>query len=270
MNAKKAPRVSRGAFFCVLLLALGTGLPALADCGDAATATRARLQRVIDGDTLVLASGEHLRLIGVNTPELAHRGRPAQPLAQTARHFTRDFLDGGDIRIAYGRDRRDHYGRLLAHVYNHRGESLEAALLDAGLAFHIAIAPNLSLAQCLSASEERARHRGIGVWAPGAWPVLRAAAVRPGDGGFVLLRGRVVKVARSRRATWLELDGPVALRLANSGDSGQLVRRKWQGRQIEVKGWLVDRGTKYTSRNPRNKRWFIAVDSEFTIEISRK
>lgn len=225
------------------------------------------LERVQDGDTLVLRDGRHLRLIGVNTPELARRGQPAQPLAREAREFTRRFLAGGDLEIVYDRDRRDRHGRLLAHVYNHRGDSLESALLSAGLAFHIAIAPNMALAECLSKRERRARRRGLGVWAPGVWPVKQAADIRPGDGGFVLLRGRVQKVGRSKRYLWLELDGPVALRLP--GDFGQPGRRDWQGTQIEVKGWLVDRGAKYTSRLPQNKRFFISVDSQFTIEISR-
>ncbi|SEA15563.1 thermonuclease family protein [Microbulbifer marinus] len=276
-TARKAPWVSLGAFFHAPLLALLCGLllalPAAADCvlGDADE--RVALDRVLDGDTLVLRDGRHLRLIGVNTPELAKRGRAAQPLAREAREFTRQFLTGGEITIAYDRDRHDRYGRLLAHVYNHRGDSLEAALLTAGLAFHIAIAPNLTLAECLAQREQSARRRGLGVWAPGVWPLKRAADVRPGDGGFVLLRGTVREVDRNRYL-WLELDGPVALRLpltdaAGTGDFGQLRWRNWQGAQIEVKGWLVDRGEKYSSRFPQNKRWFIAVDSPLTLSISR-
>lgn len=267
MQAKKAPRVSRGAFFCALLLAALAQIAA-ADCAYRPPDERVTLDYVVDGDTLALDDGRHLRLIGVNTPETAKRGRPAQPLAREAENFTRRFLAGGDVKIAYDRDRRDPYGRTLAHVYNRRGESLEAALLSAGLAFHIAVAPNLALAECLAGREARARERGIGVWAPGVWPVKKAADLKPGDGGFVLLRGTVREVDHNR-FLWLELDGPVALRLRRGRDSGQLHRRDWQGAKIEVKGWLVDRGAKYTSRFPQNKRFFIAVDSAFTVEISR-
>ncbi|MFC6633735.1 thermonuclease family protein [Microbulbifer taiwanensis] len=266
--ARKAPWVSLGAFFIACITALLPAGPASAGCTLGAADEEVTLQRVQDGDTLLLRDGRRLRLIGVNTPELARDGRPAEPLAREARAFTRHFLAGGDLKISYDRDRRDRYGRLLAHVYNHRGESLEAALLSDGLAFHIAVAPNLTLAECLSKHEASARRRGRGVWAPGVWPAKRAADVRPGDGGFVLLRGRVREAERNRYL-WLELDGPVALRLPLTGDSGQLNRRDWQGAQIEVKGWLVDRGAKYTSRFPQNKRFFIAIDSKFTIEISR-
>lgn len=264
-TTQKAPWAPLGAFFCALILC---ALPAAADCVLGEADEVAELRRVIDGDSLLLADGRQVRLIGVNAPEMAARGRSADPLAREAKQFAERFLKGGPVELVFDRSRRDRYGRTLAHAYNHRGDSLESALISAGLAFHVAIAPNLALAECLAEREARARRAGRGVWAPGVWPVLRAAEVRAGDGGFVLLRGTVEKVERNR-FIWLELDGPVALRLRTDGDSGQLARRDWQGVQIEVKGWLVDRGEKYVSRNPRNKRWFIAVDSPYTLEISR-
>ncbi|WP_345551875.1 thermonuclease family protein [Microbulbifer aestuariivivens] len=251
------------------------------------------LKKVQDGDTLLLRDGRRVRLIGVNAPELARDGRPAQPLALESRQFVERFLGRGELKLVYDRDRHDRYGRLLAHVHNSRGDSLEAALLSAGLAFHVAIAPNLSLAECLAQRQAQARRAGRGLWAEGVWPVLQARDVRPGDGGFVRLRGRVLAVERNR-FVWLELDGPVAVRLRQAprefnhtqdhtenykqdqdrdpdpdAESGQPPRRHWLNREIEVKGWLVDRGAKYASRHPQNKRWFIAIDSEFTIEISR-
>jgi endonuclease YncB( thermonuclease family) len=261
---RKTPWVSLGVFFCALLLAFG----AAADCVLGQADELVALKRVMDGDTLLLSDGRRVRLIGVNAPELARRDRKAQPLAREAKQLAERFLAGGDLELVYDKSRRDRYGRLLAHVYNHRGDSLESALLSSGMAFHVAIAPNLSLAECLSEREEWARRAGRGIWATGAWPVVQAAQIRPGDGGFVLLRG-TVKKAEKKRYLWLELNGPVALRLNPRGDYGQLAGRDWQGAQIEVKGWLVDRGEKYLSRFPKNKRWYIAVDSPYTIEISR-
>ncbi|WGL15507.1 thermonuclease family protein [Microbulbifer bruguierae] len=271
VNQKKAPRVSLGAFFYALILlplALFPG-SGLADCVLGQADELAALQKVIDGDTLRLRDGRRVRLIGVNAPELAHGKHKAQPLAREAREFTERFLAGGDLELVYDRDRHDNHGRVLAHVYNHRGDSLESALLSAGLAFHIAIAPNFALAECLASREQEARAHGRGIWAPGVWPVLKAAEVRPGDGGFVRLTGTVKNVDQNRYL-WLELDGPVAVRLPQPRDNGHFGGRDWQGRKIEVKGWLVDRGAKYSSQHKQNKRWFISVDSEFTIEISRK
>ncbi|MFV8780791.1 thermonuclease family protein [Microbulbifer sp. SA54] len=264
--AKKAPRSYLGAFFCAFLLLLSPF--ALADCVLGPTDELVALRKVVDGDTLRLKDGRRVRLIGVNAPELAHGGQRAQPLAKESKEFVERFLAGGDLELVYDQERRDKYGRVLAHVYNHRGDSLESALLAAGLAFHVAKAPNLALAECLASREEEARLAHRGLWAPGVWPPLRAADVRPGDGGFVRLAGRVQSVDQNRYL-WLELDGPVAVRLDPERDYGHFDRRDWQGREIEVKGWLVDRGARYASSNRKNKRWFIAVDSEFTIEIRK-
>ncbi|WP_198040026.1 thermonuclease family protein [Microbulbifer agarilyticus] len=224
------------------------------------------LKQVVDGDTLRLSDGRRVRLIGVNTPELAHRKRPAQPLAKEAKDFTERFLAGGDLELVYDRDRRDKHGRVLAHVYNHRGDSLESALLSAGLAFHIAVAPNLSLSECLASREQVARQKHRGVWSPDLWPVLQAAQVSPGDGGFVLLRGTVKKVHRNR-FIWLDLDGPVALRVDPRSAPTLRQKKHWRGDQILVRGWLVDRGAKYARKNPKHKRWFIAVDAAETIDF---
>ena len=43
--------------------------------------------KVTDGDTLRLRDGRSVRLIGINSPELAHTDKPAEPLAEQARDF---------------------------------------------------------------------------------------------------------------------------------------------------------------------------------------
>ena len=39
-----------------------------------------RVKRVIDGDTIILESGERVRLIGVDTPETVHPKKPVEKL----------------------------------------------------------------------------------------------------------------------------------------------------------------------------------------------
>ena len=47
------------------------------------------VQRAVDGDTLLLASGERVRLIGVDTPETRHPNKPVQYFGKEASAFTR-------------------------------------------------------------------------------------------------------------------------------------------------------------------------------------
>src|SRR5262245_6027922 len=64
-----------------------------------------RVERVVDGDTLLLEGGIRVRLLGVNTPETKHPSRPVEPLGEEASAFTRDFVKGGTVRLRFDRER---------------------------------------------------------------------------------------------------------------------------------------------------------------------
>lgn len=77
---------------------------------------------VADGDTLhVKVNGreEKLRLIGVNTPEIAHPdlGIKEQPYGKEALAYTQKRLDGRQVYLELDVGERDKYGRLLAYVW---------------------------------------------------------------------------------------------------------------------------------------------------------
>lgn len=93
-----------------ILVVLGLALSA---CGGA---SQYRVQQVVDGDTLVLAGGDRVRLIGVDTPETKHPDVPVQRFGKEASAFTRKWLEGRIVRLEFGPDPRDKYGRLLAYV----------------------------------------------------------------------------------------------------------------------------------------------------------
>ena len=82
----------RGAFFFFVLAALGASL---ASAGPRVET----ISRVVDGDTVVLESGEIIRLAGINTPELAKKDQPDQPLAVEARDALVDLIGGRSIQI---------------------------------------------------------------------------------------------------------------------------------------------------------------------------
>lgn len=83
--------------------------------------------RVVDGDTIVLASGERVRLLCVDTPERGEAG------FVEAREFLRLKIEGRAISLEADpamRD-RDRFGRLLRYVWCD-GELVNAALVRAG------------------------------------------------------------------------------------------------------------------------------------------
>ena len=95
--------------------------------------------RVIDGDTFVLADSQHVRILGINTPEIARLGKPAQPYADSAAAFTKSLIDGKQIKLTFDGKTYDIFGRLLAYVWliDTAGKDslfIQAELLKAGLA----------------------------------------------------------------------------------------------------------------------------------------
>jgi|SRR5579862_6583572 len=61
----------------------------------------------------------HVRLAGIDAPELAHFGRPAQPFSNDALTWLREYIHHRRVRAYIYR--RDQYDRVVATVYVRRG-----------------------------------------------------------------------------------------------------------------------------------------------------
>jgi micrococcal nuclease len=137
--------------------------------------------RVVDGDTIEARIGgevEDVRLIGVDTPETVKPGTPVQCFGPQASRFSKHRLEGERVRLVFGAERRDVYGRLLAylyladstlyvsrHVQSRQGErSFNAVLLRRGLARSLTIPPNDRFAERFEAIEMAAARAGRGLW----------------------------------------------------------------------------------------------------------
>jgi micrococcal nuclease len=154
----------------VLLVALAAvaalGGGALLQRGESAGSTeKARVQRVVDGDTIVLAGGERVRYIGVDTPESVKPGTPVQCFAKAAAHENERLVAGERVRLRYDAERRDRYGRLLAYVYRSRdGLFVNAELVRRGFATTLTIPPNVAHAAEFRTLARSARTHGRGLW----------------------------------------------------------------------------------------------------------
>ncbi|HET6173807.1 MAG TPA: thermonuclease family protein [Gaiellales bacterium] len=158
--------ISGGAALLVVLVIFGVTVtgrlhsePALAG----------RVTYVIDGDTVVVRLDSeqpvHVRLIGVNTPEIAHYGKPGECFGIRAATLTRRLALGRRVVLQAGRERHDRYGRLLAYVRVLGGpDDLERTLLVRGAARTLAIAPNVDRAAVYAGLEGVARRAGRGLW----------------------------------------------------------------------------------------------------------
>jgi micrococcal nuclease len=99
----------------------------------------ATVVRIVDGDTLEVADGERVRLIGIDTAEL----KSAECYADEARRHLEQLLPPGTaVRLAYDAERHDRYGRTLAYVYRlEDGLHANLALARDGFAMQLTIPP---------------------------------------------------------------------------------------------------------------------------------
>ncbi len=124
------------------------------------------IDRVIDGDTLIVAGGHRIRLIGVDTPETMDPRRPVQCFGQEASAFLTDLLPRGTgVRLVGDVEERDFYDRTLAYAYRlPDGLFVNADLVRQGYARTLTIPPNVAHADELIVLAQQAREAGRGLW----------------------------------------------------------------------------------------------------------
>ncbi len=223
-----------------------------------------KVNYVHDGDTVHLAGGQKVRLIGINTPELARDSVPAEPFGVAARDALRQLLKGQSrIAIQYGREREDHHGRTLAHLYLEDGRNIQQWLLEKGYAVAIAIPPNLYHADCYQRIERLARTKRAGLWRQGGPSTVDAAALRRGgEPGFRMIKGEVSGVKRTRRWVWLALAENVSLRISRDDeryfDAGLL--KSLRQKRVVARGWLTQRKGRWSMRIRHPSALEVEVD----------
>lgn len=136
----------------------GTGF----GCGGAPArrGDRVLVERVVDGDTIELATGERVRYIGIDAPEV---GADAEPFGDAARTMNRRLVEGRYVYLLPGVQDRDRFGRLLRYVFVD-GILAEAELVREGLARAREYQPGQPYAGCTAALEDEARDTGRGMW----------------------------------------------------------------------------------------------------------
>jgi len=122
--------------------------------------------RAVDGDTIEVLIGEEredVRYIGVDTPETVKPGTPVQCFGPRAHRFNARLVTHRRVRLVFGVERRDVYGRLLAYVYL-GNRFVNAELARRGLARTLTIPPNDRFARRFKRLQSAAARAGRGLW----------------------------------------------------------------------------------------------------------
>lgn len=171
-SRSRSHRLAVAAIVAILLGARWQGW--LGDSGDPSDARRSSaehlVQRVVDGDTLLLANSQRVRLQGIDTPETVDENRPVEPWGPEAAAFTKEFVRqaGGRLRFERDGEEADRHGRLLRFAWHGdrllNDELVRAGLARAKLGYDYGPAKKARLRQ----AQVEAQRAGRGVWSPPA------------------------------------------------------------------------------------------------------
>lgn len=121
------------------------------------------VSKVIDGDTIVLNTGQRVRYVRINTPEVSRADKITRAMAERAKAYNEGLVLGKDIRLEYDVEKQDHWGRLLAYVYV-GNLMVNAEMVSAGYASASPHRPNVKYASLFKKLEQEARHKKKGLW----------------------------------------------------------------------------------------------------------
>ncbi len=168
--------IRRGVFFFTLFYIIGLLIWASGGAS-AAEETLFQVTRVIDGDTIKLASGERVRLIGIDTPEKYYSAKlfrdakkrheeikAIRAMGEKASAFTRSLCLGKKVRLEFDVQKQDRYRRVLAYVYLEDGTFVNARIIEEGYGQVMTIPPNVKYADYFLKLQREAREKKKGFW----------------------------------------------------------------------------------------------------------
>lgn len=206
---------------------------------------KAIITYVHDGDTVHLSDNRKVRLIGIDTPELArktrHQMQPEQAFAKEARDYARTLIKqlGSQVNLMPGKELSDKYGRQLFHIQLSDGSLLQTRLLSAGLAVAFTTPPNQQFSRCYQQYEDQAKAQQKKIWAHSKYKNIATSALTTENKGFHIIEGKVSHIGESKKAFWINFNNKISARIKKtdikffSYPLPTLV-----GKTIAIKGWI--------------------------------
>ncbi len=129
-----------------------------------APVTYEQVASVYDGDTILLNSGEKVRYLGIDAPEIGRKGEKDEFMSMASRDYNSYLVTHKKVRLELDEEERDAYDRLLAYVFLENGDMINAVMVKQGLAWVMARKPNLKYFTLLLNAQRSAMKEGLGIW----------------------------------------------------------------------------------------------------------
>ena len=128
-----------------------------------------KVVRAVDGDTIKLETGQTVRYIGIDAPELHHPKKRLQCFGKEASNKNKELVEGKLVRLEKDVSETDRYWRLLRYVYlpttaSPSGEFINDILVREGYAFALTFPPDIKYSDHFRNLENQARENNRGLW----------------------------------------------------------------------------------------------------------
>jgi endonuclease YncB( thermonuclease family) len=201
-----------------------------------------QVKKVYDGDTILLNNGTKVRLLGINTPEVENRNKLAQPFGEEAKQWLEKTLSGQKVRLQKDVEKKDKYGRTLAHVFTQTRRHINLELVEKGLATVNIHPPGVKYTDALLSAQNKAEANEIGLWQHEQYQAklidsLDQTRLR----GWQRLVGKVISIRESRKYVYLVFSKLFDIRIARKNLFYFPDLSEYLDKTIEVRGWASRR-----------------------------
>lgn len=226
-------------------------VPIRGDFKELKQAATARVDKVIDGQTVLMTDGKIVRLLGIDYPMVS--GDADGGPAILGKATLEQLLPKGKEVVLYQNKSREvgrlnRMGHALAHlVIKDRGEWVNGALVARGVAWTETDVTNPAMAAQLYKLEDEARKAQKGLWSKNSpYGLLSADTAAQGNGAFRIVEGTVNRAATSKNNLYLNfgsdwkkdftvmINPAIRKALAKHGVDAMSLA----GKKIRVRGWL--------------------------------
>jgi micrococcal nuclease len=142
--------------------------PVDAGTGDPTVEGTFTVRRVVDGDTIIISTGQRVRYIGINSPETSDPREDVACFGKEARTENKKLVEGKKVRLEKDVSTTDSFGRLLRYVYLKNGKKevlVNEKLVREGYARASSFPPDLKYQEKLEFAQKFALARQDGLWA---------------------------------------------------------------------------------------------------------
>jgi micrococcal nuclease len=167
---------------------------------------RGLITAVYDGDTVKVRfeNGQEtrVRLIGIDAPEIEASREEERFRAQMAKRFAFFYLYRKTVKLSYGWEMEDKYGRLLAYIWTEKQGLFNKFILSEGFAAVFLNFPFEYREEFIEAERE-ARKLEKGLWKKGPYPSVSASDTRAYLGQLISVKYRCSRVQTKGKFVFL-------------------------------------------------------------------